>query len=113
MDYMILQVSGVAKLIYGPFYRIETDEEVAKSQVESREICGKVSRNFYQSPYPKVKAYTRWIGGETAKGIIFTTDVAPDANAPPGWALWSGERDGISLDGEYAKIKALEIDYYP
>jgi hypothetical protein len=100
-------------LIYGPFYRIETDEEVAKSQVESKEIWGKVSRNFYQSPYPKVKAYTRWIGAETAKGITFTTDVAPDANAPPGWALWSGEREGISLDGEYAKIKALEIDYYP
>jgi hypothetical protein len=100
-------------LIYGPFYRIETNEEVAKSQVESKEIWGKVSRNFYQSPYPEVKAYTRWIGAATAKGIIFTTDVAPDTNAPPSWALWSGEREGISLDGEYAKIKALEIDYYP
>jgi hypothetical protein len=44
---------------------------------------------------------------------IFTTDVAPDANAPPGWALWSGDREGIIIDGDYAKIKVLEIDYYP
>jgi hypothetical protein len=60
-----------------------------------------------------VKAYTRWIGRETAKGIIFTTDVAPDDNALPGWAIWSGDRKGISIDGDYAKIKVVEIDYYP
>ncbi len=100
-------------MIYGPFYRIEADGEVSKLQVENKEIWGKVSRNFYQSAYPKVKAYTKWIGGESAKGIIFTTEVAPDTNAPPGWALWSGEREGIIIDGEYAKIKVLEIDYYP
>jgi hypothetical protein len=51
-------MSGVTNLIYGPFYRIETDEEVVESQVQNKEIWGKVSRNFYQSPYPKVKAYT-------------------------------------------------------
>jgi hypothetical protein len=106
-------MSGVTNLIYRPFYRIETDAEVVESQVKNKEIWGKVSRNFYQSPYPKVKAYTKWIGGESAKGIIFTTDVAPDNNAPPGWALWSGEREGIIIDGDYAKIKVVEIDYYP
>jgi hypothetical protein len=100
-------------LIYGSFYRIETDEEAIDSQVQNREIWEKVSRNFYQSPYHKVKAYTKWIGGELTKGIIFTTDVAPDNNAPPGWALWSGDREGIIIDGDYTKIKVVDVDYYP
>jgi hypothetical protein len=100
-------------LIYGPFYRIEANEEVTRQQIQSREIWGKASKNIYQSPYPKVKAFTNWNGGEQGKGIIFWTDVAPDVSAPPGWALWSGEREGVIIDGEYAKIKVVEINYYP
>jgi hypothetical protein len=41
------------------------------------------------------------------------TDVSPGNNATPGWALWSGDREGIIIDGDYAKIKVVEIDYYP
>jgi hypothetical protein len=100
-------------LVYGPYYRIETDANVVDLQVQSREIWGKASRNFYQSPYPQVQAYTRWTGIGNQRGIKFMTEVAPDSSSPPGRARWSGDREGVWIDDEYAKIKALEIDYYP
>lgn len=100
---------------YGPFYRIETNDEVTKLQVQNKEIWGKARKNIYQGLYPAVKAYTKWKGGETAKGIIFTTEVKPDPPdyAPPDEVQWSGDRPGVDREGDYVKIKALEIAYYP
>jgi hypothetical protein len=101
-------------LSYGPFYRIDTDE-VTELQIRSKEIWGKARRNIYQGINPAVKAYTQWIGGETARGIVFTTEVPPDPDswAPPGQVQWSGERPGVYVEDDYVKINALEIDYYP
>jgi hypothetical protein len=100
-------------LIYGPFYRIETDDEVIKLQIESKEIWGVAPRNTYTSNFPQVQAYTDWIAGDTARGIRFMTEVPPNSGTPPGRAIWSGERLGIYAEGEYVKIKVTEIDYYP
>jgi hypothetical protein len=104
----------VTDLIYGPFYRCDT-YEVTKLQVESKEIWGKARRNFYQGINPAVKAYIQWKGGETSRGIIFTTEIPPDPDsyAPPGQVQWSGERPGVYREGDYVKIKVLKVDYYP
>lgn len=101
-------------MIYGPFYRIEPDE-IAKLQVESKEIWGRARRNIYQGINPAVKAYTQWNAREGARGIKFTTDVPPDADsfAPPGQVQWSGERPGVRREGDFVIIKVIEIEYYP
>jgi hypothetical protein len=108
-------VVGTINLSYGPFYRIETDEEVMQLQVQSREMWGKARRNSYQGLFPAVKAYEEWIGGETSKGIKFTTDVPPDPSTSCilGQVQWSGERLGVRIEDGYAKIKVLDINYYP
>jgi hypothetical protein len=100
-------------LLYGPFYRIETDLTAIELQIQSQEIWGKVPRNYYQGINPAVKAYTTWIGGTGARGIKFKTDVPPDEGTPPHLALWSGDRPGVYIEGEYAKIRVTEICYYP
>jgi hypothetical protein len=38
-------------------------------------------------------------------GIEFTTSVKPDLCTRPGLAYWSGDRDGVRNEDEYAKIK--------
>jgi hypothetical protein len=100
-------------LIYGPFYRIETDDEVMRLQIENKEIWGASPRNTYSSDFPQVQAYTKWIAGDTGKGIRFMTEVQPNSGTPPHRAIWSGDRPGIEREGEYVKIKVTEIDYYP
>jgi hypothetical protein len=100
-------------LIYGPFYRIETDYKVIRLQIESREIWGAAPRNTYTSDFPQVQAYTEWIAGNTARGIRFMTEVPPNPDTPRHRAIWSGERPGIYTEDEYVKIKVTEIDYYP
>lgn len=89
----------------------QTDEDI-KMQIESLEIWGKATQNFYQSDIPKVKAYRGRIpfGKE---GIEFTTDVSPDPNTPPHLAYWSGDRDGVRTEGEYAKLRVLTITRHP
>lgn len=106
-------MSGAINLIYGPFYRVETDEEVIRLQIESREIWGAAPRNTYASNFAQVQAYTKWIGGDTARGIRFMTEVSPNPGTPPHRAIWSGDRQGVYVEGEYVKIKVIEIDYYP
>ncbi|PSB04261.1 hypothetical protein [Merismopedia glauca] len=100
-------------MLYGPLYRIETDPTAIKLQIQSKEIWGKVPRNYLQSINPQVKAYTRWIGGQGSRGIKFMTDVPPDPGTPPHLALWSGDRSGVYTEGDYAKIRVTEICYYP
>ena len=88
----------------------QTEEDIAL-QIESLEIWGKASQNFYRSEIPKVKAYVGKIPKGKA-GIEFTTDVLPDPNTPPHLATWSGNRSGITTEGEYAKLKVLTITRY-
>ena len=88
----------------------QTEKDIAL-QIESLEIWGKASQNFYRSEIPKVKAYVGKIPKGKA-GIEFTTDVPPDPNTPPHLATWSGDRLGITTEGEYAKLKVLTITRY-
>ncbi len=101
-------------MTYGPFYRIETDE-VAKLQVQSKEIWGRARRNIYQGINPAVKAYTQWNAGKGSRGIKFKTEVPPDPEsfAPLGQVQWSGDRPGVCRNGDYVIIQVIEINYYP
>jgi hypothetical protein len=57
-----------------------------------------------ESPFLSVDAYVGPLrDGE--KGIEFTTDVPPNGNTAPGLARWTGPRDGVIVEGNYAKIK--------
>jgi hypothetical protein len=104
---------GATNLIYGPFYRVQTDEKVTRLQIESREVWGAAPRNTYASDFAQVQAYTEWIFGDLAKGIRFMTEVPPNSGTPAHRAIWSGDRPGVYIEGEYVKIKVTEIDYYP
>lgn len=44
-----------------------------------------------------------------ARGIEFTTDVAPDPQTPPSRARWSGPRQGVRVEGGFAKIDVTVI----
>jgi len=82
-----------------------------QQQILSLEIWGRPPRNIYQSDIPKVKAFVgRLPAGK--KGIQFTTDVPPDTGTRPGRASWSGNRPGVTTEGDYAKLKVLTIDVY-
>jgi hypothetical protein len=102
--------------VYGPYYRVKSPsqtEEDIEQQIQKKEIWGKVPRNFLASHIPKVKAYTEWRFGEEATGIIFWTNVAPDKGGVPGKPTWSGNREGVKTEGEFAKIKVIKIYCYP
>lgn len=82
-----------------------------QQQILSLEIWGRPPRNLYQSHIPKVKAFVgRLPVGKN--GIQFTTNVAPDPGTPPGRVSWSGNRPGVTTEGDYAKLKVLTIDVY-
>lgn len=94
------------------FHRLESPSqtpEVAKMQIDSREIWGGPARNFLQGQLPKVKAYENELP-EDKRGIQFTTDVAPDRGCRPGLAYWSGPREGVRVEDGYAKI-AVKITF--
>ena len=97
----------------GIYYRLQTPTQTdvdLKMQIESLEIWGKAATNVYQSDIPKVKAYVGTIpSGKT--GIEFTTDIPPDPSTPPHLAYWSGDRDGVRTEGDYAKLKVLTITH--
>ena len=89
----------------------QTEQDI-QMQIESLEIWGKAARNVYQSDIPKVKAYVGKIP-EGKAGIEFTTDVPPDPNTPPYLATWSGNREGVRTEGDYAKLRVLTINRRP
>jgi hypothetical protein len=72
----------------------------AQKQIISQEIWGGIPRNGYE---PKVQAY---IGSlpPNADGIEFLTEIAPDIGCPIGQAFWSGEREGVRVEDDFAKI---------
>jgi len=79
---------------------------VAAEQQRTGEIWGSCNRaaSGGESPFLSVDAYVGPLG-EGEKGIEFTTDVPPDRNTPPHHARWTGPRDGVIVEGPYAKIK--------
>ncbi len=80
-------------------------EDDARKQLTSREIWGSTPRYGYA---PKVQAYVgRLPLGE--EGIEFWTDIPPDFGSPPGLVAWSRPRQGVCVEGEYAKISVQEI----
>lgn len=101
--------------LLGVYYRIQTPtqtEQDIQMQINSLEIWGKAAQNFFQSDIPKVKAYVGKIPPGKA-GIEFTTDMVPDPNTPPHLAYWSGDREGVTTEGSYAKLKVLTITRHP
>ena len=101
--------------VYRTYYRVQTPtqtEQDIEMQINSLEIWGKAAQNVYQSDIPKVKAYVGKIP-KGKKGIEFTTNVLPDPNTPPHLAYWSGNREGVTTEGGYAKLKVLTITRHP
>ncbi len=90
------------------YHRKESDSQTvedAKKQIASQEIWGGPARNCFFSDIPKVKAFSKQFDRTTERGIEFTTDVEPDRGTRPGLVYWSGEREGVRNEDEWAKIK--------
>jgi hypothetical protein len=96
------------------YHRKQSDSQTvaaARLQISSQEIWGGPARNIFQSHIPKVKAFRDKLpqdqnGIRTTTGIEFKTEVKPDRNTKPGGVLyWSGEREGVRTEDEWAKIK--------
>lgn len=86
------------------YHRIESPtqtREIAGRQAETSEIWGTMARYAHK---PCVRAYKGPLP-EGSRGVEFTTDVKPDRNSPPGQAYWRGPREGVIVDGEFAKIR--------
>ena len=100
------------------YHRKKSDSQtaaVARLQIETQEIWGGPCRNFMYSDIPKVKAYLNKLPMQKdrvtqERGIEFTTKAEPDRGLPRGLILWSGNREGVITEDEYAKIK-VEIKF--
>lgn len=90
------------------YHRLEsptqTPEDAAR-QVASGEIWGRAPAFSYE---PRVKAF-RGPLPTGARGIEFITDLEPDSGSSPRRVNWSGPREGVIVEGEFAKIKAVVI----
>jgi hypothetical protein len=87
----------------GTYYRIASPTQTpldAMKQMVSQEIWGGIPRNGYE---PKVQAYVGSLPTNTI-GIEFTTEVPPDMGCPKGQAFWSGDREGVRVEDDFAKI---------
>jgi hypothetical protein len=93
------------------YHRFESNSqtvEIAKYQEKSLEILGEVDhRNPYASTIPKVKAY-RGLLDEGKRGIEFTTNIPPDSFHPK-FAYWSGDREELTIQGDFAILKVLTV----
>lgn len=68
--------------------------------MESGELWGRPPQ---ASPFPKVKAFIGPLPDGEA-GIEFITEVAPDPGNAPRRVDWSGPRDGVRADSDFARI---------
>ena len=90
------------------FHRLESPTQTpadARRQEQSGELWGRPARG---SRIPKVKAYIGPLPSGR-RGIEFDTDVPPDPGSPPGHAVWSGPRDGVTVEEEYARIRVRVV----
>lgn len=93
------------------YHRVQSASQtpsVAAQQQRTGEIWGSYNRDLMggRSPFPSVDAYVGPLR-EGEKGIEFTTDVPRDNNTPPSVARWTGPRDGVIIEGDYAKIRVV------
>ena len=78
---------------------------IARDQIASQEMWGGPARNCFFSDIPKVKAFSTKFDRNTERGIEFTTEVEPDRCTRPGLVYWSGEREGVRNEDDWAKIR--------
>lgn len=92
---------GSSRAIY---YRIQNSrtqtEEISCLQETSGELWG--TRGRYNAR-PTVRAYLGRLP-EDDEGIEFETAVSPDPNGVPILPTWTGPREGVRVEGPYAKI---------
>jgi hypothetical protein len=82
----------------------QTADDAIK-QIASQEMWGGPARNCFFSDIPKVKAFSKKFDRTTERGIEFTTEVEPDRGSRPGLVYWSGEREGVRNEDDWAKIE--------
>ncbi len=70
--------------------------------IESSEVWGAPPRNFFNSDFPKVKAFIGPLPAGT-RGYEFTTDVEP-TSASRAWAYWGEGTEGVRIEDDMAKI---------
>jgi hypothetical protein len=86
------------------YHRIESPTQTSEDAIQqesSQEIWGKPARG---SEMPKVKAYCGPLPTQQ-RGIEFTTDIDPDPGMPPGFAFWSGPREGVAVKEGFAILR--------
>ncbi|MFF0310148.1 RHS repeat-associated core domain-containing protein [Streptosporangium sp. NPDC004379] len=115
------------KLLYGPFHRIMTpnqEPDFLQRVLDSGELWGRSPR---YSSFPQVQAYAGPLpASERHKRGSFTfyTEVRPDRGSRLDRPTWGGEghdaargttgnRPGVYVDDEWAKIKIHVTDYVP
>jgi hypothetical protein len=81
---------------------------IAKKQEESGEIWGGVNRNIWVTDRPSVNAYVGLLT-ERERGVEFTTPIPPDPLQPPGRARWTGPREGVRIEDDFAKLEATIV----
>jgi hypothetical protein len=81
---------------------------MARLQEASGEIWGTYDRDMMggRSPFPSVDAYPGPLPAGQ-RGIEFVTSVPPDRDTPPYLVRWTGPRDGVTIEGDYAKIRVV------
>jgi hypothetical protein len=82
-------------------------DKVADMQEESQEMWGGPKGNHLSNDDPIVKAYVGKLSRHRDKGVEFTTIVKPDGYHPSSveWSVREGPREGVWVEGGYAKIK--------
>lgn len=86
------------------YHRLESPTQTAadaRAQAASGEVWGLAARF---SNVPKVKAYEGPLPAD-ARGVEFSTDVAPDPGCPPGQAFWGPANSGVEVCGDVVKLK--------
>jgi hypothetical protein len=81
-------------------------DDIAALQENTGEIWGTYNRDMMggQAPIPSVDAYVGPLP-RGARGIEFVTDIPPDPHTPPHRVRWTGPRNGVIIEGSYAKIR--------
>jgi hypothetical protein len=98
--------------VAGLFHRLDDPPELIARIAETGELRGASPRNIFTSDIPKAKAYPGFLPPNRA-GFEFETHVEPDTGSPPNVALWSNGRPGVTIEGDYAKIKVKVTKIQP
>ena len=86
------------------YHRLESPTQAPEDAAEQEatgEIWGRAARG---SDLAKVKAYAGPLP-PGRRGIEFTTDTPPDDGCPPDLPTWRAGREGVTLEGDYARMR--------